>query len=84
MNAANLRATVNRYPLLEEILALRGLSLKPMFTTRDVAVIFGVSTRAIQLRMANGHLASRDLPGRAKCLPQDLEEFLSASRSSQS
>jgi hypothetical protein len=65
-----------KYPLLEEILTLRQMSLLPMYTITDVARLFGVSVRAIQARVASGQLGSRDLPGRAKFLPVDLEEFL--------
>jgi hypothetical protein len=35
------------YPLLEEILSILSLQLKPTYTTRDVAAIFGVTPRAI-------------------------------------
>jgi hypothetical protein len=59
--------------MLEPILALRGLPLKAMYSTRDVAVLFDVSVRAIQSRISTGQLPYRDLPGRAKFLPQDLE-----------
>lgn len=69
-----------RYALLEEILSLRNLHLQATFSIRDVATIFGVSPRAIQNRVASGQLPVRDLPGRAKFLPQDLEEFLLASK----
>ncbi len=69
-----------RYPLLEGILAIKGLPLQPMYTTNDVAKIFNVSVRAIQNRISSGQLIPRDLPGRAKFLPQDLEDFLVASR----
>lgn len=69
-----------KYPLLEEILSIRKLSLQPMYTIRDVASIFNVSARAVQHRVASGQLTPRDLPGRAKFLNQDLEEFLMSSR----
>ena len=69
-----------KYPLLEEILAIKNLPLQPMYTVRNVAVIFGVSARAIQHRMASGQLTPRDLPGRAKFLNKDIEEFLRTSR----
>lgn len=69
-----------KYPLLEEVLALRQMPLQPMYTIRDVAALFGVTVRAIQTRVASGQLPSRDLPGRAKFLPVDLEQFLCESR----
>jgi len=51
-----------------------------MYTIRDVAKLFGVSMRSIQSRVASGQLATRDLPGRAKFLPCDLEEYLRQSK----
>jgi hypothetical protein len=69
-----------KYPLLEEILALRQMALQPMYTNQDVGKLFGVSVRAIQDRVASGKLAARDLPGRAKFLPCDLEEYLRQSK----
>jgi Helix-turn-helix domain len=65
-----------RYPLLETVLAHKGLQLKGTYTVRDVAALFGVCVRAIQARIQRGELASRNLPGRAKFLSLDLEEFL--------
>ena len=70
----------NSYRLLEEILRVKGLSLQATYTIRDIANIFVVSIRAIQNRVASGQLISRNLPGRAKFLPQDIEDFLKASR----
>lgn len=69
-----------KYPLLEEILALRQMALQPMYTIRDAAKLFGVTVRAIQARVSSGQLVSRDLPGRAKFLPVDLEQFLDNSQ----
>ncbi len=68
-----------KYPLLHEILNLEGRSLQATYTTRDLAQIFGVSARAIQNRVASGQIPSRDLPGRAKFLSEDLEMFLASS-----
>ena len=65
-----------KYLLLETILAHKGLQLKGTYTIHDVAELFGVSARAIQDRMKRGQLTSRNLPGRAKFLSVDLEEFL--------
>lgn len=70
----------NRFPFLETILSHRGLSLKAMYSLRDVAEIFQVTIRTIQQRVKAGQLISRDLPGRAKFLSADLEDFLSSSR----
>ncbi|MGE5110563.1 MAG: helix-turn-helix domain-containing protein [Acidobacteriaceae bacterium] len=67
---------LGRFPLLEELLAEKGLGLKGTYTNRDVALIFGVSARAIQERTKNGSLKARNLPGRARFLSSDLENFL--------
>jgi hypothetical protein len=69
-----------KYPLLEEILELQNLQLNPTYSTRNVADIFKVSPRAIQQRVELGQLTARDLPGRARFLPADLEEFIRNSR----
>ena len=69
-----------KYPLLEAMLAIKNLPLQPTYSTRSLADLFNVSMRAIQNRVSSGQLIPRDLPGRAKFLPQDVEEFLAASR----
>jgi hypothetical protein len=66
----------SKYPLLETILAHKGLQLQGTYSVRDVASIFSVGVRAIQDRMKKGELNSRSLPGRAKFLSIDLEDFL--------
>jgi hypothetical protein len=68
-----------KYPLLETVLAYRGLPMKGTFTVQDVADLFGVTTRTIQIRMKRGSLTSRDLPGRSKFLAMDLEQLLQGS-----
>jgi len=69
-----------KYPMLEAILAIQNLPLQPMYTNRDVAKIFKVCVRAIQTWITAGRIAPRNLPGRWKFFPQDLEEFLRNSR----
>jgi len=69
-----------KYPMLESILAIQNLPLQPMYTNRDVAKIFQVCVRAIQNWISAGRLSPRDLPGRWKFFPQDLEDFLASSR----
>lgn len=71
---------LQRYPLLQAILADQEESIKPMYTNRDVAKIFQVCVRVIQNWVATGRLIPRNLPGRWKFLPQDLEDFLRASK----
>lgn len=68
-----------KYPLLQEILNLKDRSLQATYTVRDLAGLFNVSVRAIQNRVASGQIPSRDLPGRAKFLSEDLEMFLMSS-----
>jgi hypothetical protein len=70
----------NSYRLLGELLRIKGLSLQATYTIKDIARIFAVSIRAIQNRVASGQLIPRNLPGRAKFLPQDIEDFLKTSR----
>ena len=69
-----------KYPLLSELLALRKQPIEPFYSVRDVAGLFGVTVRSIQSRVSAGQLTKRDLPGRAKFLPADLEEFLQNSK----
>jgi hypothetical protein len=69
-----------KYPLLAEVLALRQQSLQPFYTVSHVAALFGVTMRCIHSRVSAGQLTKRDLPGRAKFLPCDLEEFLRNSK----
>jgi Helix-turn-helix domain len=73
----------NKYPMLEAILAIQDMPLKPMYSNRDVAGIFKVCVRAIQNWISVGRLVPRDLPGRWKFFPQDLEDFLRQSRKGQ-
>lgn len=71
--------TTNKYPLIQEILSLKELPVRPVYTIRDLASIFNVTPRAIQNRVALGQIPSRDLPGRARFLLEDIEAFLVAS-----
>jgi transposase len=70
---------MTRYPRLEAILSMKNLPLKPMYSNRDVAEIFGVTIKTIQNYVAAGKLHPRDLPGRAKYLAQDLEDYIESS-----
>jgi hypothetical protein len=74
-----MNSSPQKYPLLQELLTLKGRQLQATYTIRELAQIFNVSARAIQTRVASGQIASRDLPGRAKFLSEDLEAFLSSS-----
>jgi excisionase family DNA binding protein len=68
-----------RYPLLTALLEQREFPLQGLYTVRDAAKIFGVSTRTIQEWCRDGKLLSRDLPGRNRFLSEDLEHFLQTS-----
>lgn len=67
------------YPLLEGLLAEKGMCLKGTYTYSDILQILGGSKRAIQDLIRDGRLTSRNLPGRAHFLSIDLEEFLQSS-----
>jgi hypothetical protein len=43
-----------RYPLLQEILTIKGLSLQATYTNQNLTDIFDVSVRTIQDRIASG------------------------------
>lgn len=67
---------VVRYPILEALIAQKGLALKAIWTLRDVTAIFGFSVRTIQSWAQDKKLLARDLPGRGRLLSQELEDFL--------
>jgi len=67
---------VGKYPLLQALLEERGLSLKGTYTYHDTTEIFKCSIRSLQDRIRSGELQKRNLPGRAKFLSVDLENFL--------
>lgn len=67
------------YPRLEAILSMKNLPLKPIYSNRDLAEIFGVSVKTIQNRVVTGELHPRNLPGRAKYLAQDVEDYIESS-----
>lgn len=66
----------DQFPLLEALLGAKGLFLKGTYTNRDVAGLFDVGVRTIQEWIRVGDLKARKLPGRARFLSFDLEEFL--------
>jgi hypothetical protein len=75
-----LKQAIVQYPLLQALLAQRGLPLKGIWTLGDVAKIFDVSKRTIQDWIRDRKLIPRDLPGRGRFLSEDLEAFLQNSR----
>lgn len=68
------------FPLLWGLLQYREVPYTPTFTVTETAAIFGVSGRTIRKMIAAGKLIARDLPGGARFLAQDLEDFLRNSR----
>jgi hypothetical protein len=70
---------MTRYPRVEAILSMKNLPLKPTYSNRDIAEIFGVSPKTIQNHVAAGKLHPRDLPGRAQYLAQDIEDYIESS-----
>lgn len=68
-----------RYPLLESLLKPKGLSFRGIYTMRDAAQIFDVSTRTLQEWVRDSKLVARELPGRGRFLSEDLELFLRGS-----
>jgi len=77
MNEANSQTTA--CPLLERLLAEKGLQLKGIYTNRDAGKILGVSSRTVQDWIRQAKLRARDLPGRGRFLSEDLELFLEQS-----
>ena len=73
-------SVLGKYPLLEAVLAAKGLPNKGVWSIADVAGLFGVRNRTIFDWVANQKLAARDLPGRGRFLSEDLEEFLRNSK----
>lgn len=63
-------------PLLERLLAERGLTPKGLYDNHDAAEIFGVSTRTIQDWIRQKKIHARSLPGHAHFLSEDLEALL--------
>jgi Helix-turn-helix domain len=70
----------SKYPMLEAILVIQKKPLQPMYSNSDLAGIFKTCVRSIQNWTSSGLLIPRNLPGRWKFLPQDIEDFLIASR----
>jgi len=69
-----------KHPLLESLLTQRGMKLKAIYSIRDAAQLFQVTTRTIQDWVSEGKMTCRDLPGRGRFLSEDLEAFLQGSR----
>jgi transposase len=63
-------------PLLGSLLAQKGLTFKGTYSLRDAAAMFDVSVRTIQDLVSSGALQARSLPGHARFLAEDLEDFL--------
>ena len=72
------QSTDTRYPMLEVFLSLRNLDLKSDYCHQQVAELFEVTLRTIQVWIADGRLTTNDWPGGSRILPADLEAFLQA------
>jgi hypothetical protein len=68
-----------RYPHLSSYLELKGMPLKAAYTVHEVGTMFEVSARTIQTWICMCRLSQRNVPGRAKIFPADLEALLAAS-----
>jgi hypothetical protein len=73
-------SVLGKYPLLEAVLAAKGLLVKGVWTITDVANLFGIRNRAVYDWINNQKFTARDLPGRGRFLSEDLEEFLRNSK----
>ena len=78
--STNSESQPTRYPLLESLLAQKGLSLQGIYKYKDAARIFGASVRTIQQYVRDRKLPCRDLPAGGRFLSEDLEAFLQDSR----
>ena len=70
------------FPCLSSYLELKGMPLKAAYTVHEVAAMFDVCPRTIQTWICTGRLKQRNVPGRAKTFPADLEALLAASEQS--
>jgi hypothetical protein len=68
------------HPLFEDMLRQSGLTLRAPYTCSDIALLFGVTARTIQGKVADGTLPSRKLIGGGRFLAADLEEYLQNAR----
>jgi excisionase family DNA binding protein len=71
--------SANTYPLLRQLLRERHLEPLGIYSSKDIADLFRVSTRTVQSWVHDGKLQSRNLPGGGRFLSQDLEDFLEQS-----
>jgi len=71
---------VQNYPLLDGVLTARGKMPQAMYSNQDVAALFGVGVRTIQMWIKKKALVPRHLPGKARFLAIDIEHFLTASK----
>jgi hypothetical protein len=67
------------YPHLSSYLELKGMPLKAAYTVLEVGTMFEVNVRTIQTWIFMRRLNQRNVPGRAKIFPADLEALLAAS-----
>jgi excisionase family DNA binding protein len=63
-------------PLLDSLLCQKGMKPMGIYSVRDAAKLFGVTSRTIQDWIRDGKMPARDLPGHGRFLVEDLEAFL--------
>jgi len=66
-------------PLLDALLAEKGMPRKASYTKQEVAKLFGCSERTIQEWVREGKMKVHKLPGGPRFFAVDLEEFLANS-----
>jgi len=67
---------VKDYPRLYELSTNRGLEILSIYTKTDIMQLFGTCEKTIRRWTSSGCLPNRKLPNRGRCLPGDLEQFL--------
>jgi hypothetical protein len=71
---------VHRFPLLEQFLQMKGMSIQASYSNADAAFVFACSAKTIRNYINKGLLKPRQMPGKQTFLPNDLEELLAMHR----
>lgn len=64
------------YPRLYELSMNRGLEVLSVYSKSDMMRLFVCSEKTVRRWTCSGYLPNRKLPNRGRCLPGDLEQFL--------
>jgi predicted DNA-binding transcriptional regulator AlpA len=70
------RSTAFGYPLFETMARSMNFPQKATYTCADLATLFGVTARTIQMKVQDGTLPSRKLIGGGRFLAADIEAYL--------